>query len=129
MSQVPLSSLRPTIFEVVPSHLFTIIQKISRDVEGPATYFGAQPGDHPDSEFIRFDMRKVMTTLIEEAGQARLVIRHVVLSTKLKDGTVYIVDPTGRQFGYKGANGGLIVHGRVDDYKEKFPGLVVSQVG
>ncbi|OXA54818.1 SET domain-containing protein 14 [Folsomia candida] len=123
--KIPLSSLRPTIFEVVPINVYSVNQKVTRAVEGPATYFGAEPGDHPDPEFIRFDTRKVMTTM-SDAGD-KLTIRHAVLSAELPDGTVYIVDPTGRQFGYKGTNGSVVIHGILDEYKENFPGLVVAQ--
>lgn len=127
MSQIPLSSLRPTIFEVVPTNVYSVKQKISRAVDVPLIPLGVEPsGDIPRPEFIGSGTRKIVTT-VNNAGD-KLAIRHVVLSAELPDGTLYIVDPTGRQFGYKGANGSVIIHGKLDEYKKNFPGQVVGQV-
>ncbi|OXA54140.1 uncharacterized protein LOC110849677 [Folsomia candida] len=124
--KIPLSSLRPTIFEVVPTNVYSVKQKISRAVDVPLIPLGVEPsGDIPRPEFIGSGTRKIVTT-VNNAGD-KLAIRHVVLSAELPDGTLYIVDPTGRQFGYKGANGSVIIHGKLDEYKKNFPGQVVGQ--
>lgn len=58
-----------------------------------------------------------------------LILRHFVIEASLSDGTSYIIDPTARQFRYKGPNGTLVVHRTLDQYVEDFPGVVLSKVG
>lgn len=68
--------------------------------------------------------KKVTATLTGARNQ--LVIRHVVLSAQLQNGSHYIIDPTGRQFFFEGPRRSLIVHGTEEQYTHYFPGKVIS---
>lgn len=84
--------------------------------------------DDPVVNFDRYVKKRHMATFV--TGD-RLVIRHHVISAVLPDGSVYIVDPTGRVFGYKGCKGSLVVYNSEEEYKAQFPGTVdpVSLIG
>lgn len=122
MSQVPVGSLRATIFETVPSYVFSVSMQIYNDKEK----FDKAKG-MPYMGVGGVVRRNHVATLVntKEKGK-QLVIRHHVLSALLPDGSAYIVDPTGRMFGYRGSGGSLIIHGSEEYYRTCFPGKVTD---
>lgn len=123
VAQVPVASLRATILETVPTHIFSVSMGVNFESEK----YNPEPDD-PVVNFDRYVKKRHMATFV--TGD-RLVIRHHVISAVLPDGSVYIVDPTGRVFGYKGCKGSLVVYNSEEEYKAQFPGTVdpVSLIG
>ncbi|OXA64298.1 uncharacterized protein LOC110863401 [Folsomia candida] len=121
--RVPVGSLRATIFETVPSYVFSVSMQIYNDKEK----FDKAKG-MPYMGVGGVVRRNHVATLVntKEKGK-QLVIRHHVLSALLPDGSAYIVDPTGRMFGYRGSGGSLIIHGSEEYYRTCFPGKVTDE--
>lgn len=118
-----MASLRAAMLETLPSLIYTANMLANVEADGPATWPGAQPYDLEDPDFRGLHKRKVTARLVR---QDLLVIRHPVLFVQLPNGTHYIVDPTGRLFGYVGVHRSLIVHGSEAAYKANFPGTVIE---